>query len=194
MTASDAHHRRSIRLKQFDYASAAAYFVTICAYERRLLFEPLGVQTVIATGWRDLPHHHRGLELDAFVIMPNHLHFVVFVGETASAGGPGAQQAAPLQVRATGRPGVASGSLGSIVRSFKARVTRDLRRDGWPESNPVWQRNYYEHVICNERDLTRVRKYIADNPARWHADRDNPDGMPDADERDFWFDLGARLP
>ena len=77
-----------------------------------------------------------------------------------------------------------SGSLGAIVRSFKARVTRDVRA-ARATTDAVWQRNYHEHVIRSEAALKRIREYIATNPARWNSDPDNPRAVIDADETEF---------
>jgi REP element-mobilizing transposase RayT len=191
MTHHLPFHRRTIRVPTWDYTSHAAYFVTVCAHKRRLLFQSPAVQSVIVAAWNDLPNHHPGVALDAFVVMPNHVHFVFFLERDSVEQRSRAQQAAPLR-RRRHAIGVDPGALGAIVRSFKARVTRDLRAGGWSSDNAVWQRNYYEHIVRNDGDLERVRKYIADNPARWHADRDNPAGSPDDEERTFWLLLSNR--
>lgn len=109
------------------------------------------------------------VETDAFVVMPNHLHAVLFIKEA-----PGTARRAPTEEReAFGKP--TCGSLPTIVRSFKAAVTRRVNDFRGTAGMPVWQRNYYEHVIRGETDLEAVRMYIADNPEKWDLDEENPD-------------------
>jgi REP element-mobilizing transposase RayT len=172
----DIHHRRSIRLTGYDYTRAGAYFVTICAYQRQCLFGEVkdGVMVlneygmVVQQTWHDLPNHFQHVVLDQFVIMPNHVHGVIVFGGDTSAHtsahslAVGAQHAAPLQ-----NPHVISGSLGAAVRSFKSAVTKRINTHRNTPGHPVWQRNYYEHVIRDDRDLAGIRQYIVDNAARW---------------------------
>jgi REP element-mobilizing transposase RayT len=155
-------HRRSIRLSHYDYSRTGAYFVTICAHERRCLFgrivgtqvllNPIG--DVIAREWVRSSEMRPDVDLDAFVVMPNHLHGIVLLGRSEAA--------------ATTRP------LGHMIRGFKAATTRLVAAAGHGLDHPLWQRNYYEHIIRNEESLEAVRAYIADNPARWAQDRQNP--------------------
>jgi putative transposase len=195
----ERHHRRSIRLKGYDYAQAGAYFVTICAHGRECLFgEVLGGEMrlnaygdIVAQCWDDLPRHYPTVGLDAFVVMPNHVHGIVVLTDPATpapanAGVVGAGLR-PARVGAAG--GGADGEvvgeatpagrrpappLSEVVRAFKsfsARRVNELRGTGGAS---VWQRNYYEHIIRNERSLGMVRDYIAGNPARWNADQLHP--------------------
>lgn len=146
------HHRRSIRLRGYDYAHAGAYFVTVCTYNRDLLLQAQGVQEVVSSTWHALPVHFPAVALDEFVIMPNHLHGIIIMRGAASS--------AP--------------SLGQVVRAFKSasaiEANKVLNRSG----QPFWQRNYYEHIIRNDHDLNRIRQYIRDNPLAWDEDPDNP--------------------
>jgi REP element-mobilizing transposase RayT len=154
--------RRPLRLSGYDYAQAGAYFVTICAYERRCLFgritdahallNPVG--EIVVREWVASADMRRDVELDAFVIMPNHLHGILLLGRSEAA--------------ATARP------LGAVVRGLKAATTRAVAAAGHFLSHPLWQRNYYEHIIRNEESLETIRAYIADNPAKWAHDRQNP--------------------
>ena len=205
MTAPAQPNRRSIRLTHYDYAMPGGYFITICARDRQPLFADPRTARIVNAAWADVPGHHPHVEIDEFVVMPNHVHGILFLGASdveqrraqqaaplqrsrprVDPGAPGvtdarAQQAAPLQ---RSRPRVDPGALGAIVRSFKARVTRDVRAAmGFDVA--VWQRNYHEHVIRDERSLHRIRQYIIDNPARWEFDRENPAGRPDQAEGAF---------
>ena len=157
--------RKPLRLKGFDYSSVGMYFVTICTRERECLFGEIieasmqlnGFGRVVEACWKDLPTHFGRIAIDAAVVMPNHVHGIVCVEEQE----PGAMNRAP--------------TLGEIVRNFKARCARAWRREQEDcRLSSLWQRGYYEHVIRNEADLTRVREYIANNPLRWALDRENP--------------------
>ena len=177
------HHRRSIRLKGFDYTREAAYFVTISTQNQACLFGEImneqmrlnDVGTVADICWRAIPEHFPRVVLDAFVIMPNHVHGIIWIRPKNKAN-VGAKNLSPLPPRPSQQGASAfrspSKTVGSIVRGFKIGVTK------WVRSNKnfytVWQRNYYEHIIRNETALNRLRQYIADNPARWADDQENP--------------------
>jgi REP element-mobilizing transposase RayT len=171
------HHRRSIRAKGHDYRQAGAYFITICTHERICLFGDVmaGVTHLSAAGekvlmaWCDLPDHHAGLELDAFTVMPNHVHGILFLPpvDAPHANAIGAQPAERF-----GRS--LSGSLGTIVRSFKSASSRAIHTGDCSESPTVWQRNYFERIIRSEAMLNSIRQYIDMNPANWPRDEENP--------------------
>ena len=165
MTKGDSHRRRSLRLRGYDYSWAGAYFVTVCTYNRACLFGEIvngemrlnGVGQVARRVWDGLPRHYRHVELDAVVVMPNHVHGILtLVG-------------AGFKPAPTPRHG-----LPEIVRAFKTFSARRINGLRHTPGVPVWQRNYYEHIIRNETALNRVRQYIMDNPARWAEDPENP--------------------
>ncbi|MCX8102864.1 MAG: transposase [Candidatus Bipolaricaulota bacterium] len=168
----DKHHRRSIRLKGYDYAQAGAYFVTVCTRDRVYWFgEVIDNQMhlnqagqIVLTMWEELPERFPEIAIDAHVIMPNHVHGIVWIKPV------GAQFIAPYTYR--GAMNRAPTTLGEIVRAFKAVTTRIIRQTIFPEF--AWQRNYYEHIIRSEESLNRIRQYILDNPQRWAYDRENP--------------------
>ena len=183
----DAHRRRSIRLRGYDYAQAGAYFITICTDNRRPLLEPEPTKQIVCDVWKELPDHYPHVRLDAFVIMPNHVHGIIVLADV----GAGLRPAPTPSVR-TRRHG-----LPEIVRAFKSFSSRRLNANFGTPGARLWQRNYYEHVIRTDDALNRIRQYILDNPARWGYDRDNPLGQPDKDETAFWETLGpggAHLP
>jgi REP element-mobilizing transposase RayT len=148
---------RSLRVLDYDYSQAGAYFVTICTEQRLCHLGRIAAGSVqlavpgqiVQEVWESLPQRYVGLELDAMVIMPNHVHGIVILPD-----GP-------------------SPPLGSIVRTFKAASTRLIREAGFPQFS--WQGNYYEHVIRGYPELDRVRRYIANNPVQWELDEENPE-------------------
>ena len=189
--------RRSIRLKGYDYAQYGAYFVTICTRDRRCIFGDVtdgkmylsSHGRVVETEWLRTGEIRRNVELDDFVVMPNHMHGIVWLSPNV-----GARRAVPLRqpsraLEKFGRP--VPGSLPTIIRAFKSAVTKAINAKRDTLGHPVWQRNYYEHVIRDEDDLNRIRQYIDNNPARWAMDRENPHGKPDSTETEFWRQMEA---
>ena len=182
-----SHNRKSIRLKEWDYTEPGAYFVTICTHRREHLFGRVvdGVMELNELGeivracWDELPTHFPRVELDAFVVMPNHVHGIIVIMADDIVG---ATHASPLHPR-----GPAPHSLGAIVGSFKSAVTRRINILRGTPGARVWQRNYWEHIIRNERVLNAIRRYIVYNPDRWTWDRYNPGAVgPDPWARDIW--------
>jgi len=244
------HHRRSIRLKGCDYTQPGAYFITICTHGRECLFGEIidgemhlneAGQIVVQT-WQDLPNHVPNVQLDAFVVMPNHVHGIIIItdhaggigvgskparttmgpGSTADSGstpgpgsaggagsiaGPGSVGAGSVGAGSVGAgsepapttidpgptagsgPAAGPGSVGAglepaptrsshglpeIVRQFKTFSARRINELRGTPGTPVWQRNYYEHIIRDEFSLSRIRQYIAENPVRWDTDREHP--------------------
>ncbi len=165
--------RRSIRLRNYDYAQPGAYFVTICTHQRELFFDDEVMRRCAEDCWLAIPDHIPYVDLDEWVVMPNHLHGIIVIAEGSDTGlsGVGVQlNASTGQRRSVVSP--RRGTLGVIVRTYKAAVTTCCREGNHAEF--AWHRNYYEHVIRNERELRAIRQYIADNPLKWSLDRDNP--------------------
>jgi REP element-mobilizing transposase RayT len=157
-------HRRSLRLKGYDYRGAGAYFLTICAHQRACLFGEIldGVirenraGLAVREAWEALPDRFPDIELDAFVVMPNHVHGVVLIGDNHD-----------------------HDHLSRVVGAFKSltvyRYNQGVASEGWPRyDGKLWQRNYYEHVIRNEVTLNEVREYIMGNPGQWLDDPEHP--------------------
>lgn len=195
------HHRRSIRLKGYDYSQAGAYFVTIVAWQREMLFGEIvnGEMKLNRNGrivryaWFDLKNHYRYVELGAFVIMPNHAHGIIVLvddgGETLhnSRGGSSVSGKVPLlgglnagiepvktdQTRPHVKPQIRH-DLPEIVRAFKSFSARRINRLRRTDGIPVWQRNYYEHIIRNDREMDNITRYIESNPSMWAEDDENP--------------------
>ncbi len=166
----DKHHRRSIRLQGYDYTQNGAYFVTICTAQRECLFGNIndtGEMLPNATGklieehWLAIPNHFPFVELDTFMVMPNHIHGILMLFSDASKN---------PEVR-FGKP--AAGSLGMIIGNFKASASRNINRLNPPALTPLWQKNYYDEIIRNEKMLNAIRSYIEANPANWASDENN---------------------
>ena len=157
------HHRRSIRLAGYDYTQAGAYFVTICTYQRECLLGGVegGEMRLNASGervlftWNDLVNHNPGIELGPFVVMPNHVHGIIFLVGAGSEPAP-------------------TTPLSEIVRQLKTFSARRINSDRNTPGSHVWQRDYYEHIIRDEKELQRICAYIQDNPRSWAQDTENP--------------------
>jgi REP element-mobilizing transposase RayT len=162
------HHRRSIRLKGYDYAQAGAYFVTICVRGGQCLLGEVregemhlnALGEVVLACWEDLPNHYAHVILDAFGIMPNHAHGIIVLDDV----GAGLE---PAHEKRHGLPEIVR-----ALKTFSARRINVLRQ---ARGTPFWQRNYYEHIIRNERALNAIREYIGNNPVNWEADQLHPD-------------------
>ena len=188
----DQHHRRSIRLKNYDYTQPGAYFVTICTHQRTSLFGQVvdGEMAVNELGeivrqeWFCTAQVRPYVKLfaDEFVVMPNHIHGIIWITNHV-----GAQRDCAPTPRGSTPNNVAPGSLGAIIRAFKSAATKRINIHRGTPGAPVWQRNYYEHIIRNDRALHTIRRYIANNPMRWHLDRYNPDAVgPDPEAHTLW--------
>ncbi|MCL4272354.1 MAG: hypothetical protein KJZ77_00665 [Anaerolineales bacterium] len=177
------HHRKSIRLQGYDYSQTGAYYVTIVTYHRDPLFGEIrdgkmhldDFRMIADECWRAIPEHFPSVELGAYGIMQNHVHGVIVIindqGTTTNLSSfVGATHASPLPK--TPPHGPAPHSLGAIVGSFKSAVTRRIGRE--LNATAIWQRNYYEHIIRDEKDLQRITDYIEMNPSRWDEDDENP--------------------
>jgi REP element-mobilizing transposase RayT len=191
----EKHRRRSIRLQTYDYARPGGYFVTICTQDWKCLFgtvvdeemrlNPAG--EMIQRVWHTLPGLFSNVHLDAFVVMPNHVHGIVILIESKTTdtnptvGAPlvGAPDVDNATDRAGTRPAPTNSdtaSLGDVVGAFKSITTNGyidgVKHRGWmPFARRLWQRNYWEHVIRVGNEGDRIRRYIDENPARWQEDR-----------------------
>jgi putative transposase len=172
MSDLEKRGRRSVRLPGYDYALPGAYFVTICAYRRKYIFGRVesgqvllsDIGRIIQSCWTQLPAHFGFVALDVFMIMPNHVHGIL---EIKNDGRRGKIYRAPTRRFGAANPR----SLSTIVRTFKSAVTRICREKKCDSSFRIWQRSYFEHIIRNEQDLNRIRRYIVENPVRWELDR-----------------------
>ena len=146
------HNRRSIRLVGYDYSQAEAYFITICTHNRDLSLQTERVQEAVRLAWHAHPIRFPTIALDEFTVMPNHVHGIIILGDAASS--------VP--------------TLGKVVRAFKSISAIEANKALDRSDQPFWQRGYYDHIIRDDGDLNRIRRYIRDNALNWQSDPDNP--------------------
>lgn len=193
------HHRRSIRLPGYDYSQPGAYFVTVVTYQRECLFGDVvnGEMKLNKFGqiaqweWERLAQRFVFLELGTYIVMPNHVHGILVFHEHV-----GATRADQTELRSDkitpqtlipdgndGSPlprGPKPLSLGAIIGQFKPRVTKRVWKNPDLNGTPVWQRNYYEHIIRNDDEWNNIHLYIETTPLygayplNWHDDEENP--------------------
>ncbi len=198
------HHRRSIRLKEYDYSLPGAYFVTLVTKDRTNLFGDIcgeqmiinSLGEIICSAWANLPGFFN-IQLDESTIMPNHLHGIIWIlvsgrGEAFAGGSLLSVLASTADASPQHRAmGTKPNSLSAIIQNFKSVSTRRIHQfirkgEAYEEQipgamqvlasnaspRPIWQRDYFERVIRNERELDAIRAYIIDNPRRWTEYKD----------------------
>ena len=180
-------YRRSIRLKEYDYSRPGAYFITICTDKGKNVFGAiadgemqLDEYGVIAERYTEkISRRFQGAKVDKYVIMPNHIHMIIGIIVEAI-------HELPLQPDVDTLGTRRKMLIPKIVGYYKMNVSRDINRIQHKTAFPVWQRNYYEHIIRNERELNHIRRYVINNPAQWEYDRENRNGIPIDEKCKFW--------
>ncbi len=208
----EIHHRRSVRLVGFDYSRPGYYFVTICLDDVRCMLSTMdGIQLNAPTVnpattayiarrslqltpigeiakrfWMEIPRHYPKIALDEFVIMPDHVHGILKIGDADRQQSVGVQNFEPLpktiqphsklpskihEHRQHAFQHMVPDSIGSIIRAYKSSVTMWCRRNGFPQFK--WQRSFHDRIIRDEKSLFHIRQYIRNNPAKWSALSDN---------------------
>jgi putative transposase len=167
----------STRLSHWDYSSPAWYFVTICTQDRRTHFgdivdgsirlSPIG--KIVRDEWRKTAGIRPNVDLDEFVVMPNHIHGIVVIKPLVDGGTPRVET--PRRGVST-TPRLQKPSLGSIIGQFKIACTRRIRAAG--SRDFAWQTRFHDRIIRGDRALMAIREYIANNPAKWALDTENP--------------------
>ncbi|MGB8213523.1 MAG: transposase [Anaerolineales bacterium] len=178
------HHRRSIRLPGYDYTREGAYYITVVTWQREELFgEVVDGEMVLnkfgqvaQTEWERLPRRFWHIELSEFVIMPNHAHGIILIVDGRGTADVAYNNVSELPRRAPateqfGKP--VAGSIPTIVRSYKSAVSLRINLMRRTNGVPVWQRNYYEHIIRNDKDYQTKCDYILNNPHNWESDDNN---------------------
>lgn len=153
---TDRRSRRTPRLQSYDYTQAGWYFITLCTHEREPLFGTIAngqvslsrCGLIVEEDWKAIPTHFPLVRLDAFVVMPDHMHGI-------------------LEITAANVT-----SLVTIVGGFKSGVSRRINADRHTPGATVWQRSFYDRIIRDEAELQRIQHYIAQNPSNWRLDRD----------------------
>ena len=170
--------RRSLRMKGYDYSLEGAYFITLRTHQRLCLFGEVVNGEIVLNQygsiafqqWIRLGNRFKRADFSTFVIMPNHIHGIIFIVR-----GAGEEfrmdhvQISPLRPYII--PNVTHGSLGAIVRAYKASVTYRINALHGFTNPPVWQRNYYDHVIRNEKEYEKIWNYLETNPQNWIEDQ-----------------------
>ena len=192
MTCDLSLHRRSIRLPAADYSRPGGYFLTICAVGRRQLFGRIHNDRVVLSSlgeivrkcWIQIPRHFSQASLKEFVVMPSHMHGIIALAVGARNQVPSSVSpvvGARYIVPSSENPETAEqfqkpvkGSIPTIVRTFKAAVTREAKASlCW--MGEIWQRNYFERVLRDGKEYNAASRYILENPMRWKRDKENRD-------------------
>jgi len=189
----DIHHRRSIRLKRYDYSQAGLYFITICTQNRLCLFGKIKESNLqlndagimIEHQWQELIYRFDNIKLHQFIVMPNHFHGIVESVGVPLVGTQNAEQRQtkqrPIEQPQTeqppkGQPQGIAPTVGDVVGAFKSLSTNDyirnVKQNNWqPFNKKIWQRNYYEHIIRNEKSYDQISEYIQTNSLKWQDDK-----------------------
>lgn len=203
MNQESPPRHKPLRLAGYDYAQAGTYVVTVVVQGRKCClgsvenyaFRPTVAGDIVREVWERLPKRFPSIDLDAFVVMPNHVHGIVSLGakpfsggETAINGGATGEQdrvAPPFMAdshASSPAPGSQSNNLrppsrdptlpalGEVVRSLKAASTTRIRKEWMPDFK--WQARYWDRIVRNDAELDRFRSYIFTNPERWTLDRE----------------------
>lgn len=194
--------RKSNRLQQYDYSRKGSYFITICSKNRESIFgstvgallacapgcespgwiqriELSEIGRIIQRQWHDIPHFFHSVALDEFVIMPNHIHGILWIDNGKNKKIPGNVYMSghisdnPARAQASSAP-----TLGGIIRAFKSICVLEylnyIDKYGLNASAKIWQRSFFDHIIRDDESLNRIREYIRNNPSTWDRDRENP--------------------
>jgi len=165
------HHRRSIRLRNYDYSQVGAYFITVCTKNRECFFGEIenGEITlneygmIVEKEWLRTEKMRSNIQMDKYIVMPNHFHGIIIINTNCRGGVT---------------PPLRKYTLGQIVAYFKYQTTKQINQIRNTTGIPVWQRNYYDHIIRNEKALENIRWYIEGNPVLWEYDHENPNCLP----------------
>ncbi|MCX6122637.1 MAG: hypothetical protein NTX44_13590 [Ignavibacteriales bacterium] len=175
----------STRLKGYDYSQPGEYFVTVntnnheCLFgtviEEEMRLSPVG--KIAKNCWEEIPKHFHNIDLDEFVIMPNHVHGIIIINEndtTVDSKFKGRDVQLNVSTGKMVWKSPKRGSLGTIIRSYKSAVSKWCHDNDF--DNFEWQSRYYDHIIRGEKELQNIRDYIINNPIKWFLEKENPDG------------------
>jgi putative transposase len=187
--------RKPMRLPEYDYSLPGAYFVTACTRNRQLLFDSTDAKLAVDSAWHSVLDVFANVELDEFVVMPNHSHGIVWImGEGAYRLHPGTWKNDDM--RRDGQPPVRVEkfeTLSNIIGAFKTTAATRINKLRGVIGAPVWQKSYYDRIIRNDYELEQIQEYIRNNPIKWEEDRDNPTGVnfgkPAKSIDDYWNEI-----
>ena len=170
---SEIHHRRSIRIKDYDYSREGLYFITICTFNHERLFGYVDNEKMVLgkfgniayNEWLQTGEMRKNILLQEFVIMPNHMHGIIEINDSNCMG----TMTRANTMEQFGKP--TSNTVPTIIRGFKSTVTKQINIIRNTPGQSVWQRSYYEHVIRNEKSYNRISEYIRYNPEKWLKDK-----------------------
>lgn len=171
------HHRRSIRLKNYDYSQSGAYFVTTCVQNRQCIFGDVNdavmhlntLGHLVEQVWEEISAHFCNVDLDAAIVMPNHFHGILMLVDSPNNQTIGQSQMPEDTIWQSKKP-----TLGQVVGYFKYQTTKRINKIRNMSGEKVWQRNYYEIIIRDRNSLARIRHYIENNPKKWNQDQLHP--------------------
>ncbi|GHT17738.1 hypothetical protein FACS189429_2510 [Bacteroidia bacterium] len=179
----EIHHRRSVRLRNYDYSGRGLYYITICVQNRVCLFGNVVDQQMILNQfgqiafdcWQEITTHYPDTKLHDFVIMPNHIHGIIEItanDDDVCTVGVENFQPLPVPPKRNEFQHVIPRSIGAIVRGFKIGVTKQIRTKNLlpMQTHSIWQRNMWEHIVRDFSDYARIADYINNNPANWQSD------------------------
>ncbi len=165
----------------YDYSQPGWYFVTICVKNWKCIFGKIDIGemilneygNIVKDTWYDLPNHNFNVELDEFIIMPNHIHGIIVLNYNINN---------KNNVVGTGSEPVPTNTsinkkhhgLSEIIRQFKTFSSKRINHKRKTIGKPLWQRSFYDHIIRNEKSLNNIREYIRINPLKWEIDNNNP--------------------
>ncbi|GAB4236248.1 MAG: transposase [Stanieria sp.] len=190
-------NRKSLRLPKYDYSGNGAYFITICIKNRECLLGKVHDGQVILNEfgqiitniWSSLSTRYEQIELDEFVVMPNHIHGIIIINSVETIHELSLQKSsAELSIKERRRM-----LLPKAIGYFKMNSAKQINQMRQTIGVSLWQSNYYEHIIRDETALNIIRTYIINNPLNWHQDLENPQGKIDRQEIQFWKDVGRKI-
>jgi REP-associated tyrosine transposase len=172
------HERKYMRLREYDYSTPGAYFITACTKDRELLFDAPDTKLAVESAWRSVLDIFANIELDEFVVMPNHVHGIVWIkAEGAYRLHPGTwKRDNSCRVGQLPEPTTVTKfeTLSNIIGAFKTTASTRINKLRGTMGLPVWQKSFHDRIVRNQRELEQIQKYILNNPIQWKADRDNP--------------------
>ena len=173
------HRRKTLRLPSYDYSQQGGYFITMVTHGRYLLFEDASLKECVSQTWTELPTRFPQVSLDTFVVMPNHLHGIIIINSGTAADGLSVGAIHELPLHKPSPPSTRRAErrrmlLPKVIGYFKMNSAKRINYLRNSPGTPVWHRNYHEHVIRSEAELTDIREYIQNNPLQWELDKENP--------------------